>query len=137
MKCICFLLLPKKFLQTEVLNKHSHCLIVSVGQNLGRVFRLGIPKVLARLPPHLEALGKILLPSSFKCWQNSAPSSCMIEVSIPLLAVGQDCSWLLETALGSLPCGPLHWQFTTWQLTSSRPAGESLSLSAKMKSYIT
>ena len=61
----------------------------------------------------------------------------MIEVPILLLAVGQDCSWLLEAALGSLPRGPLHWQFATWQLTSSRPAGESLSPSAKMKSYVT
>lgn len=85
-----FSIAANKLLQTEVLNKPSRFLIVSVSQCLGRVFCLGIPKMLASLPSQLEALGKILLPSSFKCWQNSAPSSGMIEISIFLLAVGQD-----------------------------------------------
>lgn len=79
------------------------------------------------LHSHLEALRKNLLPSLYRGWQNSAPSSCIIEVPIFLLAFGRPCSWLLEAALSSLPCGPLHWKSRTWQLTSSRSRGESLS----------
>lgn len=131
MKCICFLLLHNKLPQTARL-KPIYYLIVSVGLLL----RTEI-KVLASLHFHLEALGKNLLPIVFRDWQNSAPSGCMIEVPIFLLAEGLDSSWLLEAALSSLPYGSLHWKSTTWQLTSSRSTGESLFLSAKMTFYIT
>lgn len=42
-----------------------------------------------------------------------APSSCVLEVPVFLLALGPDLSWLLEGALSSWPCGLPHWPFTT------------------------
>lgn len=84
LKRICFLLLQHKLPQTVGLEK-AH----SSAHRFCRFLRLK-----SRCTFYLETLGKNLLPSSFRGWQISAPSSCMI-------AVPSSC-WLLDgTALGT------------------------------------
>lgn len=84
LKCICFLLLQHKLPQTVSL-KQTH----SSSHRFCRFLRLK-----SRCIFYLETLGKNLLASSFRGWQISAPSSCMI-------AVPSSCCVLDRTALGS------------------------------------
>lgn len=64
-------------------------------------------------------------------WQNFVPCGCRTEDAVFLLAI----SWGLLSALqaASVPArGFLVGSLSTWLLTSSKPAGESLLQSAKM-----
>lgn len=70
-------------------------------------------KVSAELDPYLEVLGKKQHPSSFRCWQNSAPYNYRILVLVSPLPVRQGLllaprgyNWVLSTC-------PLHQQATS------------------------
>lgn len=68
------------------------------------------------------------LPSSRVYWKNSVPYDYRTEVPVFLLTPSQGPFSVLkpEAFLRFLSYYPLHHPSTTWPLTSSKPAGESL-----------
>lgn len=75
------------FQQLKVLQVRS----LSTTMRCGWIFCLGYHKaeieVLAQLSLQHNALGKILLLSSFRCWQNSIRCGCKMETPVSLLIV--------------------------------------------------
>lgn len=66
------------------------------------------------------------LPSLWVSQKYLVSCGCRTEVPILLFAIGQGPFSAAEAFLRSLSYSPIHSSFITWQVTSSRPASESL-----------
>lgn len=79
-----------------------------LGRRSWALLRVPRPQWRDGLDSYLELLGENFLSSSFRCWRNSVPCRCKMEVPVCWQAGGQGLQFVLRSCPHAFSCGPFH-----------------------------